>query len=44
MFIEIEYCCLGIDGFGWSDSCENLCIYFEVNVLYIVVVLFYELV
>ncbi|WP_333969677.1 pyruvate dehydrogenase (acetyl-transferring), homodimeric type [Alteromonas mediterranea] len=42
-FIETEYRCLGTDGFGRSDSRENLRTHFEVNASYIVVASLYEL-
>ena len=43
-FIDTEYRCLGTDGFGRSDSRENLRTHFEVNAAYIVVASLYELV
>ena len=42
-FIDTEYRCLGTDGFGRSDSRENLRTHFEVNASYIVVASLYEL-
>ncbi|MAI38948.1 pyruvate dehydrogenase (acetyl-transferring), homodimeric type [Alteromonas sp.] len=42
-FIDTEYRCLGTDGFGRSDSRENLRTHFEVNAAYIVVASLYEL-
>ncbi|WP_438862823.1 pyruvate dehydrogenase (acetyl-transferring), homodimeric type [Neptunicella sp.] len=42
-FIDTEYRCLGTDGFGRSDSRENLRTHFEVNAGYVVVAALYEL-
>ncbi|ANB24644.1 pyruvate dehydrogenase (acetyl-transferring), homodimeric type [Alteromonas stellipolaris] len=42
-FIDTDYRCLGTDGFGRSDSRENLRTHFEVNAAYIVVASLYEL-
>ncbi|WP_420933628.1 pyruvate dehydrogenase (acetyl-transferring), homodimeric type [Alteromonas sp. A081] len=42
-FIDTQYRCLGTDGFGRSDSRENLRTHFEVNASYIVVASLYEL-
>ncbi|MEP0356716.1 pyruvate dehydrogenase (acetyl-transferring), homodimeric type [Paraglaciecola sp.] len=42
-FIETDYRCLGTDGFGRSDSRENLRTHFEVNAAYVVVASLYEL-
>ncbi|WP_133468319.1 pyruvate dehydrogenase (acetyl-transferring), homodimeric type [Paraglaciecola marina] len=42
-FIETDYRCLGTDGFGRSDSRDNLRTHFEVNAAYVVVASLYEL-
>ena len=42
-FIDTEYRCLGTDGFGRSDSRENLRTHFEVNAGYVVVAALFEL-
>ncbi len=42
-FIDTEYRCLGTDGYGRSDSRENLRTHFEVSTHYIVVAALYEL-
>ncbi|MDN4504392.1 pyruvate dehydrogenase (acetyl-transferring), homodimeric type [Alteromonadaceae bacterium BrNp21-10] len=42
-FIDTEYRCLGTDGFGRSDSRENLRTHFEVNAGYVVVATLFEL-
>jgi pyruvate dehydrogenase E1 component len=42
-YIDTEYRCLGTDGFGRSDSRDNLRTHFEVNAAYIVVASLFEL-
>ena len=42
-YLDTEYRCLGTDGFGRSDSRENLRTHFEVSAAYIVVAALFEL-
>ncbi len=42
-YIDTEYRCLGTDGFGRSDSRENLRTHFEVSAAYVVVASLFEL-
>jgi pyruvate dehydrogenase E1 component len=42
-YIKTEYRCLGTDGFGRSDSRDNLRTHFEVNASYVVVAALFEL-
>lgn len=42
-FIDTQYRCLGTDGYGRSDSRENLRTHFEINAHYIVVAALFEL-